>query len=979
MEFLGLRACAADRREDDTGISSIVPPRQVTVVMEGKKQVRMSNLYKKRPGIARYICKRVGITNSPQLTSRIKHFLTRRDDKIYIATQSITTLLYLSVSGKEEKLPLIESLRTKYLLSMLKFGTDRFTSIWKDASTALSNLLSRNVLEEAKTRDDLDIDAKEVYDDLLNFYGRAIRDEPDEEEFYFYAYIQQARFLPLPSMRATGEKIIEYIGGLVKDRSTEHDDKAFQVGQILSDKVEYFAEKQGKKLYSNTHLSLSSGSCWEASRKSLGKWHIMLPQSELTEFLDTPCGNIFNEDKVGPILDMYGNTICSQEDAHLPLWQIAYLEEPLEGSLGKVYTIHENLGTQFEQGFDARLGLLIFLWASLKKIEYEQSSAESILKAKLIIIGEPSAKIRPLTSGETWAYLYMVPAMHMLKEAIECLPGARVGLTEHENLWRFGTSYENHYGDGYTKEIPEYISSSDLSSATDRFGHQLARNKLKGFVLGCKASEGVKQYLMDSIELCCSPRQVHFKTTHRLARKIRNSVPEVQSKDSKREITFTTQCGVMMGDPITKVLLTMASMASWYCTQVGFEHLKDVSFASYMERTYLKRRVIYKTPGSSFACAGDDHTAVGNKRDVIRPPKFLQSMNLEISWDKYCISKKYVSYCQAFGYAPRWKRSIHSDTVKVRLLNEFRKQGGHDSFEEPDPLVGKARDLERSLRHFSNNEYKNFIEGVIPPALRGGMPKWFETKVYKKDQAYMPSSFGGLGIPSRIDWTQSSKCCSIYKTYCLNHVPGLLTQSAKQRAWHRGQEFNEQVLDISSNLGGKTFNEIWRDTQDRLDSGSSTPSGSKRVQRTIYKEYVRIDEPCVILGTKESTPAMVYTKAALQSVIKPNRRSRQVLIQKARLYHINNSLVDSIPYEQVDMADLHKKRPGIWISRGALHERLKIAFSAPKLGFSTAFLDGQVRNFASDSSSPYYGGSEEDREFEYIFDFDDDLSQLSEM
>jgi hypothetical protein len=280
----------------------------------------------------------------------------------------------------------------------------------------------------------------------------------------------------------------------------------------------------------------------------------------------------------------------------------------------------------------------------------------------------------------------MVPAMHMMKEAIECLPGARVGLTEHDNLWRFGTSYENHFGKRDDQEIPEYISSSDLSSATDNFEHELSKNLLKGIVDGQRLSHGLGNYLHNAIDLCVSPRRVHYSTTNRQARKLRGTC-QVELEDNKT-IVFTTRCGVMMGDPITKILLTSASMASWYCTQAGFKTLKEVNFSRYIRDRY--NYGIKKTPGSSFACAGDDHTAVGTKADVIRPPMFLSSMKLEISWDKYAISRKYVSYCQAFGYAPRYKRSIHIDTLKVRLLNEFRKQGGHSSYEEPDPLVGKA-------------------------------------------------------------------------------------------------------------------------------------------------------------------------------------------------------------------------------------------------------------------------------------------------
>lgn len=920
------------------------------------------------------------MTSTQQLASRLDNFLSRRNDKIYVAVQSLTVLLYLALNGRNSSNDgrvTIQQLRCKYLKKMLEVGCDSFTYMWKNATCAIANAVSQNILETATRYGNLSSEEKEIYEDLMNIYDRPIENErPTEEEFYFFSYISQSRFLPLPSMKATAEKLTEYIQGLVMDRDPEYFANAHDAGRILSDHIRKMALKQNKTLFQQTHLSLSNGSCWEASRSDSGKWHVMLPQSELIEFLQTPVGNYFHEID-GSYYDMYNNIICAEEYGCLPIWQIAYLEEPLSGNFGDVYVIHENLGTQFDKGFDARLGLLLFLWASLKKQDFDDSGIDTI-NSKLIIIGEPGCKIRPLTASETWAYLYMVPAMHLLKEAVECLPGARIGLTEHDNLWRFGTSYKNHYSpEIYSKVIPEFISSSDLSSATDKFGHRLASSLLKGLVWDSDASQGTKAYMAAAIELCCSPRRVHYKATNRLARKLVGKIPQVDYADSRNVIAFTSQCGVMMGDPITKVILTASSMASWVCTQAGFNHLREVNFEEYMRRTYINRHLIYKTPGASFACAGDDHTAVGSERDVRRPPEFLQSMNLEISWNKYCISRKYVSYCQAFGYAPRFDIGIHRDTIKVRLLNEFRKQGGHDSYEEPDPLVGKARDLERSVRQIGNEEYKHFVQGVIPPALRAGMPRWFETKVYKKYQTYMPSSFGGLGIPSRVDWIIDEKSCSLYKTYCLNHQPGLLKTPAKHRAWHRGQEFNEQLTTVGGILGGKSFEEAWDETVSRLDSGMTTASGAKRIQRQILYDYVRIDEPCTVIGTKESAPAEVYNQRASPKMVKPFRRSRQILNQKARLYHINRELVDSIPYSQVDMENLHKKRPGLWVEREVLQSTLGIRFSAPRLSFATRLFDGMVGNFVYDLDPPSYGDNLQDP-VESVFEFDyEDLSNYS--
>jgi hypothetical protein len=162
------------------------------------------------------------------------------------------------------------------------------------------------------------------------------------------------------------------------------------------------------------------------------------------------------------------------------------------------------------------------------------------------------------------------------------------------------------------------------------------------------------------------------------------------------------------------------------------------------------------------------------------------------------------------------------------------------------------------------------------------------------------------------------------------------------------------MVNIGSVMGGMSFQEAWSETQSRLDSGSSTESGSKRIQREIYKDFVRIDEPCTLIGTKEATAPAVFNGRSDLQTVRPNRRSRQILSYKARLYHKNKSLVDSIPYDQIDMDNLHMKRPGLWVERRVLQETLRIGFSVPRLGIPTSLFDGRIGNYTSDALYSLY-------------------------
>jgi hypothetical protein len=151
---------------------------------------------------------------------------------------------------------------------------------------------------------------------------------PNEDELWWVSHLAQTRFLPAPSKDLQIRKTADFINGTQNgvSPSEREIDGAYELGQILA----YEARMRRKKVKiarpHETHLSLSSGSCWEASRADLGKWHLMMPESELNEYLDTPvylCN--FRQGSNGDYFDTFDNLICNAEDEDEPLWKIAYL------------------------------------------------------------------------------------------------------------------------------------------------------------------------------------------------------------------------------------------------------------------------------------------------------------------------------------------------------------------------------------------------------------------------------------------------------------------------------------------------------------------------------------------------------------------------------------------------------------------------------------------------------------------------------
>jgi len=942
----GLRSTLSTRVKYG-GITTISPP-SIMRVLFNNREVRLSRIEAKSfyKRIKRAL-PRDSFTNRTAV--RIKSFLKRKDDRIFLTVQSLTSAVFLAAKGivNDEA---VNHLRWYTTQMMLLEGTDYFTERYKEVVNYIQNEIFENEIGYPKLTDKA---SQVLLEKLLSCSPRFKIERdlvPNEDELWWVSHICQTRFLPLPSFESVRGKTADYIRGLVEIRPEPEGD-AMHAGLILSEEVKHRLSITKSKLIEETHLSLSNGSCWEAPRSQGGKWHLIMPNQEFIEFLSKPIWDNFSHQ--GDVyVDGFGNTVAKDTDAYMETYRIAYLEEPITADLGEYYSPKETLPEVLSHGFDSRLGQLLHAYS---RIKYEQFIKDGrTLKSKLLIISEPGGKIRPLTSGETWAYLYMVPAMHILKQSIEILPGARVGLNESDNLWRFGTSYENHFGSKETEEIPEFISSSDLTSATDRAMHETSYRLMSGLIEGLFGDKlGISEYLNSAVRLCCSPREVHVKISRRQQSKFRDLGLRIEDS-GRRNFSFTTRQGVMMGDPITKVILTASSIASYYCVTAGQYTLKETSFPKYLD--YIRSKTV-RVRGQirrfgrgvlAFACAGDDHTMVGPLHMCLAAPKFLESMGFEISWEKYRISKRYVHYCQDFGLHPRYKRSIKFDNVKLRLLNQFQKQGSMNQFEHPDPLIGKMKELERFMNHFPEGEDKQFLKEVIPFMVRAGFPSFFEKKLAESPLSYVPTQLGGLGIPSIFEVQGEPKVINFMRSqYLLRYMPDQIPIEERVRPvnnWHRGQKLAQDVINfLGQDLEVNDFKEVWEGVSNTLDQKFLTKSSAKRINREIFRSYIDISRPQPLVGTKEDTYAQVATGRAELELVKRKRRTSHLIRQNQReanaVKDYAHNLSDIIDY---NILARNYPRHGLWVAREEILNILGLASSSPSLSIPLEYFGGSA-------------------------------------
>jgi hypothetical protein len=249
----------------------------------------------------------------------------------------------------------------------IRNGTDAVTTAWKDVSNVLQNIGFRNEVPGAPMTPKPE--HQEFMNLLVSCSDKFLKIDSDSiEALWALSHLGQSRFLPPPSFKLSNLKIIDFIAGIAKPRVIDSTG-AFELGMILGDKISDCANKQSKRLLQETHVSLSNGSCWEASRQELGKWHILKEGKAFSEFLlDRICDRFELSEDQTSYVDYFGNLVCYEPQGGMQIWKHAYLTQPLTGEMGDQYNIEGTFEDMlFSRGFDARLGQLLHSWASWMK------------------------------------------------------------------------------------------------------------------------------------------------------------------------------------------------------------------------------------------------------------------------------------------------------------------------------------------------------------------------------------------------------------------------------------------------------------------------------------------------------------------------------------------------------------------------------------------------------------------------------------
>jgi hypothetical protein len=907
--------------------------------------------------------------NINDVSRRLGNIFTRRDDKYQIQISSMMISILIGLGGSiqsqvelEARLSQFEIIGKALFAYALVHSLDVLTEEWKSMTTILQSFYFRNELVDWR---ELPFNRfQQFLYDTITMYDPELREsleEPNHKELWFVSHISQSRSMAPPTELSSNLKLLKYIENMTQiDEATKIEAQgAFNLGLIIGEKIRRRARKTKiDSLFKETHLSLSSGSSFEYTREEGGKWKLLEEGGEVHTFLLNPIKENFKLES-GKFRDQFGNLVAMEEDGDLPTWSKAYLECQIEGEFADTVYEETIFGSELGKGVDSRLGKLIFLWALMKKKVFDDQG--SILCGKLIVITEPGCKIRPLTSGEAWAYLYMIPAAHFFTDVISLLPGARVGLKESDGLWRMGMSYHNHYGDLDREELPEFISTSDLESATDFANREISSQLMKGIAdsLGQVRSyddrsfaipKSFMNYLKEAVGLLCSDRIVEIR---RVSRTLGKKLTSLGCMVNNRIATMHFKRGVLMGDPICKCVLSASSIGAYYAVCEGYSSLSQVLPPN------IRQQFRNTKKGSTFACAGDDHTAVGTLEFCKQIPEFLESMHYRISWPKYRISRKYVHYCQDFGFHPNFCSTIKFDTIKLRLLNQFTKGGSRQQFDTPDPLRGKIKEVQRTFNYLLDEKEAcnaNFLStrGIdvrsiafaIPLILRLAMPKFFESKVSQSMVTYMPTRVGGIGVPSRFNYYNDKTANMIAKVRILERLEYEDLSKVKVRTtWERGKEqrtalYNFMELLSLDQVEIKDSETVFTQITEALSVSTMSAAPSKRrVQHQMYKEYIDLSQPNSLLGNKEIPYVAMLRGESKTEKVKPKSRTMAYIRQETKRCNALSKHLDldfDFDWNRIP------SRPGMFISREALLNALEVTNYAPSLFLSKKFFFGKL-------------------------------------
>jgi len=642
--------------------------------------------------------------SSEILLSRSATQIKRVEETIHGVIDSLLlfdTRMFIEQEGKR-----ILRHTVKLILTIGTYNIGLVVKKWKELSTFLYNRVSgmTPILAEPKGDNPFKI--------LLTWpkIQRIVNQDIDKRLLESLAHLLSSRQFPTSDKRAE-MKALETFKTSIEEEYV-YDVKllntVFDLSKALARKCLALSERG---TITKPHISMSSaGSYYETVkdggrgkeiREALKKHLDIRPEAD--EVVDTP----------------FGQMLCPAGEERWRYWARGqpYTHYP-STPFGSPITEEEfNKLNLYYQGFDEAIGCQILVVAYLDYVEWKQTGLP--IPCKVLTVPEPGFKARIVTTGPYWLNILQQGLAHVLKDICSGHPSVRSSLRKSDQAWQSLYLFDQS---GYPEDYAAL--SSDLKEATDHIPKIVALQLLNGFIQG----SGLRSNL---VKICTDLLMMDRSFIGQ------NFVSERQTR------------GVMMGEPLTKVILTMMNLV---VEEYAYREFNNIDFGTVFPKGGFRR---------TFHIGGDDHLAIGPRGYLDLITEFHLRCGNHISEGKHGISNKVVRYCEKLLdirniYKPwslkelnestlGYEKSPFIDSIKVRLLSPTTKT--FNIINDRNVAIGKGGSLGKILKWLNRDHFpmkwvkmvrNRFFErmGSLLPDRSSGV-YW---------QLMLPSYWGGLDL-----------------------------------------------------------------------------------------------------------------------------------------------------------------------------------------------------------------------------------------
>jgi len=190
-------------------------------------------------------------------------------------------------------------------------------------------------------------------------------------------------------------------------------------------------------------------------------------------------------------------------------------------------------------------GDFLFQWSLHQFHDRETVYDKNVMSVRISLVAE-LGKYRAITVSHLAHAVLLHVLSHVLLEYISVIPSSASGVGAANHAWEFfkRMSHKNPSAGFIFGDQEKYFFSSDLSQATDYGDHNIACAMLNHL---CRQMGVPEWYRQTCVFALCAPRQVET----------------IDHNDRTMEMFLSTR-GILMGDPVTKVVLHLFHLVTRY-------------------------------------------------------------------------------------------------------------------------------------------------------------------------------------------------------------------------------------------------------------------------------------------------------------------------------------------------------------------------------------------------------------------------------